>query len=398
MRASSDIVIVGGGPAGLSTALALVGAAPARASRVVVLEKSRYPRDKFCAGAIGTRGVNLLAALEALPDVPFVPIDGVSFRGRLGRLKARVAGIGRVVRRIEFDHALAEIVRARGVKIEEDVKVEAIDDANGQAATVRTSKGDLSASVVIGADGVGSVVRKSMGLSPGTLRAQVLELDTELLPSDGPRSLIHFDASDARIPGYAWDFPTLVEGRPMVCRGLYVLRLGDTAVDVRALLGDRLAAMGLDIADYKNKRFAERGYDPSERVTEGRRMLVGEAAGIDPVTGEGIAQAIEYGFLAGRFLARTPTPDVSRWSMRLRRSRLAWDLLARERFVSIFYGRARPSLERFFLDVPESLHLGCQHFGGLAYDPRHLAKVAARLAVFMACAGMSRARARLSRR
>ncbi len=117
MRASGDIVIVGGGPAGLSTALALVRSAPALASRVVVLEKSRYPRDKFCAGAVGGRGLNLLRELDALPDVPFAPIDGVSFRGRHGRLEARVEGIGRVVRRIEFDHALAGIARARGVKI-----------------------------------------------------------------------------------------------------------------------------------------------------------------------------------------------------------------------------------------------------------------------------------------
>ncbi len=397
MRASGDIVIVGGGPAGLSTALALVRSAPALASRVLVLEKSRYPRDKFCAGAIGGRGLKLLHELDALPDVPFAPIDGVSFRGRHGRLEARVEAIGRVVRRIEFDHALARIARARGVKIEEDVKVESIEDAPPGDATLRTSKGDLRAAVVVGSDGVGSVVRRSMGLSAGTLRAQVLELDTEVLPADGPRSLIHFDASDPRIPGYAWDFPTIVEGRPMVCRGIYVLRLGGSVVDLQARLGERLAAMGLDIADYENKRFAERGYDPVERVAAGRRMLVGEAAGIDPVTGEGIAQAIEYGVLAGRFLARA-SPDVSRWSTRVRRSRLMLDLLARERFVNIFYGPARPSLERFFLDVPDSLHVGCQHFGGLAYDRRRMANVLARLAVFMAGVGMSRARARLSPR
>jgi len=396
MRAPGDIVIVGGGPAGLSTALALVGSAPALASRVVVLEKSRYPRDKFCAGAIGGRGVDLLRQVDALPDVPFAPIDGVSFRGRHGRLEARVEGIGRVVRRIEFDHALARIARARGVKIEEDVKVESIEDATPGEATLRTSKGDLRAAVVVGADGVGSVVRRSMGLSPGTLRAQVLELDTEVLPADGPRSFIHFDASDPRIPGYSWDFPTIVEGRPMVCRGIYVLRLGNPAVDLQARLGERLAAMGLDIADYENKRFAERGYDPVERVAAGRRMLVGEAAGIDPVTGEGIAQAIEYGVLAGRFLARAS--PVSRWPARVGRSRLLLDLRARERFVSIFYGPARPSLERFFLDVPDSLHVGCQHFGGLAYDRRRMAKVLGRLAVFMAGVGMSRARARLSPR
>lgn len=395
MSATGDIVIVGGGPAGLCTALALVRAAPACASRVVVLEKSRYPRDKFCAGAIGGRGIRLLSGLDAVPDVPFVPIDGVSFRGRHGTVEARVGGIGRVVRRIEFDQALADIARHRGVKVEEDVRVESIDDAPPGAAAVRTSRGELRASVVVGADGVGSVVRRSMGLSAGTLRAQVLELDTEVLPSDGPRSLVGFDASDPCLPGYAWDFPTIIDGKPQVCRGVYALRLGDAAVDLRALLGQRLATLGLDIADYENKRFAERGYDPTVDLAAGRRMLVGEAAGIDPITGEGIAQAIEYGVLAGRFLARAlaraaTAPDVSSWTMRLRRSRLAWDLRARERFVSIFYGPWRASLERFFLDVPDGLYVGCQHFGGMAYDRRRVAKVVSGLAFHVAGVGARR--------
>ena len=66
-------------------------------------------------------------------------------------------------------------------------------------------------------------------------------------------------------------------------------------------------------------------------------MLAGEAAGIDPVTGEGIAQAIEYGVLAGEFLARTlaASPsgpvDVSRWHGVVARSRLARDLRIRTR-------------------------------------------------------------------
>jgi flavin-dependent dehydrogenase len=147
--------------------------------------------------------------------------------------------------------------------------------------------------------------------------------------------------------------------------------------------------MGLDIERYPNKRYAERGYDRVERVALGRRLLVGEAAGIDPITGEGIAQAIEYGVLAGRFLAgalqRAPTrPDVSGWSRRLRRSRLAWDLRARALGVRLFYGPARDTLERFLLAHPDSLHLGCQHFAAQPYDPSRLARLGLAIAAFLA--------------
>ena len=46
------IIIIGGGPAGLSTALHLQRMAPHLTSRVLILEKARYPRPKLCAGAL----------------------------------------------------------------------------------------------------------------------------------------------------------------------------------------------------------------------------------------------------------------------------------------------------------------------------------------------------------
>ena len=50
--------------------------------------------------------------------------------------------------------------------------------------------------------------------------------------------------------------------------------------------------VGLDLSGYKKKRYAERGFSPHEPASAPRLLLVGEAAGIDPITGEGIAQAL----------------------------------------------------------------------------------------------------------
>ena len=108
------------------------------------------------------------------------------------------------------------------------------------------------------------------------------------------------EARDLR--GYAWDFPTLVAGQPLVCRGAYVIH--NMAHDSpKARIDHYLRERGLRLADYKLKQFAERGFEPGAEIAKPRVLLVGEAAGIDIATGEGIAQAIEYGALAGPYLA-----------------------------------------------------------------------------------------------
>src|SRR5204862_5111128 len=100
-----DVAIVGGGPAGISTALHLQAAAPA--ARVVVLEKQRYPRDKICAGGIGARAFRLLERIAVEVACPHVALDAGALRLAGDTVVVREPGCGAVVRRIEFDHAFA---------------------------------------------------------------------------------------------------------------------------------------------------------------------------------------------------------------------------------------------------------------------------------------------------
>lgn len=387
-----DLVIVGGGPAGLTTALAIARSSPKLLSRVVVLEAATYPREKPCAGAVGGRGDRILADLGAAPRVPSIPIDGMSLRVEKGEVSVTVGGIGRVVRRLEYDHALAEIAKKRGIEVLDGTRVLSLRDA-GRTVTVETSRGSLDAALVIGADGVGSVARKSLGLGKGELRAQVLEIDTEAVAGDRDRRLLHFDASDRRFPGYSWDFPTLVGGEELFCRGMYILKYGDGEADLHALFAERLEAMGLELTSYKNKRFSERGYEPVTTLARGRVMLVGEAAGIDPVTGEGIAQAIEFGALAGPFAAEVLLHGVpvAAWNGVFARSRLARDLAVRARAVSAFYGPLRPRVERLLHDCTSALHIGAQHFGAHRIDRGRLAEVVLRGGLTLLAGGAERA-------
>ena len=84
----------------------------------------------------------------------------------------------------------------------------------------------------------------AFALPKGRFTAQVVEIDTEPVEADLDRRFLHFDVTDRAFTGYAWDFPTIVGGSELVCRGVYELRDEQSAfvsqgphVDV----GDRLA-------------------------------------------------------------------------------------------------------------------------------------------------------------
>src|SRR5215470_13493141 len=94
-----EAIIVGSGPAGAATALGLAALSPALAAGTVMLEKSRHPRDKTCAGGLIPKAVGLLASLGVILDVPQARVDaaGVAIPGR--RLAVAGDDLCRVIRR-----------------------------------------------------------------------------------------------------------------------------------------------------------------------------------------------------------------------------------------------------------------------------------------------------------
>lgn len=359
-----DVVIVGGGPAGISTALHLQRAAPHL--RVVVLEKERYPREKICAGGIGARAFRILEKLDASVDCPCVKLDAVAMRIAGETVVVNVPECGAVVRRIEFDHAFAKVAQARGIDVRDGTAVESLrfDD---EGVLVNES---LRARVIVGADGVAGITRRLTGFPRGDLRAQAVELDTEGVAQDLPRDTVVFDFSTTDLRGYAWDFPTVVGGEPLVCRGVYVLHDGKphAPAEPRTRLTTYLAERGLDIARYRIKQFAERGFEPGAAISAPRVLLVGEAAGIDIATGEGIGQAIEYGSVAGPYLANAIAEnalDFRDWHKTIEQHHLGFQLAIRHGCYRAFYGRRRPKIERLMPKMNQLFRVGVQDFAGV---------------------------------
>ena len=211
-----------------------------------------------------------------------------------------------------------------------------------------------------------SVVRRALRLPKGPILARAVEVDTERAAHDSQGDLLHFDLTAADLRGYAWDFPTPLGGAVRVCRGVY--DLGPSAVDPSA----RLLARDQPPPLSKPRRFGERGLTLGQPHGRGNTLLIGEAAGIDPVLGEGIAQAILYGEMAAALLSARQAASGPRFddvSSFLLRGRLGLDLGVRGRATRFVYGATRRIVERTIVADPALARAGLAYFGG-----RHVAR------------------------
>ncbi len=360
----------------------LCAADPQLSERTIILDKARFPRDKICAGAVGDRAMRALASIGVEVNVAKVAIQALSVSTQETTRRYVMPGptpIGRVIRRREFDAAVLDAAAQRGVCVRTGVRVKGIA-RRPQGLTLQTSEGEVSASLVVGADGVGSFVRRWLHLPQGLLYAQAVEVDTPIHPSDPPRDTLHFDLTATTMRGYGWDFPTIVEGQPMVCRGVYELVRGAgqaSEMDVADRLSERLRDRGFNPDSYRFKRFAERGLAIHEPYGCDRVVLAGEAAGIDPVLGEGIAQAILYGQAIGPYLARAVADrnfSLGGYETAIRGSRVGLDLSIRGRLPRLFYGRGRPIAERWLSHSPSLALAGMHYFAGQRVPRAKLAR------------------------
>ena len=314
---SADVVVVGAGPAGAAAAVTLAEAG----ADVVVVDKARFPRDKICGDGLTTGALRLLERLGLDPGtVPsWQRVDDVVVRGPAGHEVTFPLPRGRgtyaaVARRADLDAALVERARAAGAKVLDGHGCTDVSESDEGVAVAVEGHGELSARYVVAADGMWSPVRKHLGLATPGYRGEwhaFRQYFTDVGPRAASELVVWFEPD--LLPGYAWSFP-LPGNRANVGfgiqRGGKVQRVQQMAVlwpeilerpHVRAFLGA-----------HARPEAPHRAWPIPARVdratlTGRRTFFVGDAAtATDPMTGEGIGQALLTGIFAAEAVLAHP--------------------------------------------------------------------------------------------
>ncbi|MFI7043711.1 geranylgeranyl reductase family protein [Streptosporangium sandarakinum] len=319
----ADVIVVGAGPAGSTTAFHL-----ARAGlEVLLLEKTTFPREKVCGDGLTPRAVKQLIAMGIDIDAPgWIRNKGLRVVGGGLRFEldwpelASYPDFGLVRTRQDFDQILAANAERAGVRLLQGVNVTApiLDERSGHVVGVTAKKDGEEVSyrsrLVVAADGNSTRLSLAMGLHKREDRPMGVAVRTYFTSprhdDDYLETWLELWDGDTLLPGYGWIFG-VGDGTSNV--GLGLLNTSDAfkGTDYRDLLRRWVATMPPEWGYVEeNMTVPIRGaalpmaFNRQPHYTRGL-VLVGDAGGmINPFNGEGIAYAMETGHIAAEMIVQ----------------------------------------------------------------------------------------------
>jgi menaquinone-9 beta-reductase len=325
---TADVIVVGAGPAGSTTAFYLATAG----LDVLLLEKTHFPREKVCGDGLTPRAVKALTAM----GVPIPESDGwlrnkgLRIIGGGGRIElpwpdlSSYPGFGLVRSRLDFDEILARHAQKAGARLLEGVNVTGplLDDRTGRITGVtaretvngETTEHRFTGRLVVAADGNSSRLSVAMGLAKRDDRPLGVAVRTYYTTprhdDDYLEAWLDLWDGDKLLPGYGWIFG-MGDGTSNVGLGLLNTSEAFGNIDYRVMLRRWLAAMPAEWGLSEETRTAPvrgaalpMGFNRTPHYTRGL-LLAGDSGGmVNPFNGEGIAYALEAGEIAARTIVQ----------------------------------------------------------------------------------------------
>ena len=311
MTSDFDVVISGAGPAGCTAALAMGSSG----LRIALIEKERFPRQKVCGDAIPAYVPKVLNTINREYAARFYEITEKTENGTCRffapdrkSVDLKFPENGFLCKRLIFDNFLFELVSdLPNVTVFQETALRNVSIDQNHALINAGNEVALTARLVIGCDGPGSIVRKKLAddrsaAGEGSVAARAYFRNVK----DNPPGTLEFHFLKDYLPGYFWIFP-LPDNQFNVGLGMP----SETVTKKKINLRGELTRI-IETDPFLSPRFSEaemagdiRGHFlpllTRKKALSGERfMLCGDAASlINPATGGGIGQAMQSGRFAG---------------------------------------------------------------------------------------------------
>jgi digeranylgeranylglycerophospholipid reductase len=294
-----DVLVVGGGPAGLYAAECL---ASRGISTLVCEEHARIGAPVHCTGILASESFDALglphdATLNTLTTAQFVSPSGLRIP------YSTPTPLAAVIDRVAFDRALARRAEAAGAEVRVGTRISAVETG---PASVRALVGEtwISARLLVMACGANYAFQRRFGL--GLPRSYLHTAQRELVARHPGDVELHF-GHDIAPGGFAWAVPIVRESGTYVRVGVMTAR--DPVGGYSRMLARVAGPWGIDITpEPPRQKLLPLG--AIDRTYGDRTLIVGDAAGlVKPTTGGGIHYSILSAKLASSVAADALASD-----------------------------------------------------------------------------------------
>lgn len=301
-----EVIVVGSGPAGavVSYELAQQGV------KVLLIEKSKLPRYKPCGGGITNKTLKALP-IGIQPTIEVKSEGGIFSYGGKQLFKTEIQKtVAWLVMRDRFDYYLVQKAIQAGAQLIDSTGVLNVDQKD-KDVKIFTNKGQYHCQILVGADGVNSVIARSLNLLANRETGIAIEAEVsvpaENLSQQGAFATFDFGA----LPnGYGWIFPK----KDHLSIGVFYAKKGklpSIKEYLHQFIEDHDVLAKHELLNIRGHRIPLGGH--TGLLHTQRAVLIGDAANLaDPWLGEGIYYAVSSARIAANVILKSLDNDLSK--------------------------------------------------------------------------------------